>query len=181
MTRTKLVSLLAVASAAFACGSDPKPPPAAPGGATDQPAAAPVAAEAAPPAADKSPNKATLNISEEIRKACGIEATDAHFGFDSSNIRASDHAVLDKLAKCFISGPLAGRKMRLVGHADPRGSEEYNLALGGDRAENVKKFVATKGLSGDRMETSSRGEMEATGTDEASWFRDRRVDIMLAD
>ncbi len=183
MNRFQIVSLLAVSLAAAACGSDPKPPPAAPSGGTDEPTAAPAPAPAAEPAPakDKDPKRATLNISEEIQKACGITASDAHFGFDSSNIRASDHAVLDKLAKCFISGPLAGRRMRLVGHADPRGADEYNMALGGDRAENVKRFVVSKGLAANRMETSSRGELEATGTDEASWFRDRRVDIMLAD
>ena len=69
--------------------------------------------------------------------------------------------------------------MRLVGHADPRGDEEYNMVLGGRRADNVKAAIAGAGLDSAKMATTSRGEMDATGTDEAGWERDRRVDIML--
>jgi peptidoglycan-associated lipoprotein len=89
--------------------------------------------------------------------------------------------VLKQLADCFSTGPLKGRQMRLVGHADPRGEPEYNLTLGGRRADNVKSFIAKQGLAEEQMSTTSRGEMDATGTDEASWARDRRVDVILGD
>jgi peptidoglycan-associated lipoprotein len=79
-----------------------------------------------------------------------------------------------------MTGPLKGRSMRLVGHADPRGNEEYNMALGGRRADNVASAIASAGMDSARMATSSRGKMDATGTDEAGWAKDRRVDIMLA-
>ena len=175
----------AVLAGAFivGCGSDPKPPPAAPGGGTDDSTVAPTASEDVPTnevSDEKDPNKSQINISEEIRKACGITNDEAFFGYDSANVRHQDHPVLLKLAQCFIDGPLAGRKMRLVGHADPRGDEEYNMVLGDKRAGSVKNFLTGKGLSGDKVEASSRGELDATGTDEASWFRDRRVDVMLA-
>jgi peptidoglycan-associated lipoprotein len=68
----------------------------------------------------------------------------------------------------------------VVGHADPRGSDEYNLALGGSRADGVRIFLLNRGLRGQQMATTSRGEMDAKGTDEASWVADRRVDILLA-
>jgi peptidoglycan-associated lipoprotein len=70
--------------------------------------------------------------------------------------------------------------MRLVGHADPRGSDEYNLVLAGSRADGVRIFLINRGLRAAQMATTSRGEMEAKGTDEASWAADRRVDILLA-
>jgi peptidoglycan-associated lipoprotein len=54
------------------------------------------------------------------------------------------------------------------------------MLLGENRATNVKKAIAAEGLDPNKMSTTSRGEMDATGTDEASWARDRRVDIVLA-
>jgi peptidoglycan-associated lipoprotein len=175
-------ALLLASMVALACGSDPKPPPAAP--ATS--ARAPVKPTPAPePLADDKkktdvPSRSQINISDEIRKACGISDADAYFAFDSANIRPQDHKVLAQLADCFATGPLKGRNMRLVGHADPRGDGEYNMVLGGRRAENVKEFIGQKGLGSNRMETTSRGEMDSTGTDESGWSRDRRVDILLA-
>lgn len=68
--------------------------------------------------------------------------------------------------------------MHLVGHADPRGDDAYNLTLGGSRADSVKKFIVDEGLSSSKVSTSSRGEMDATGTNEATWTSDRRVDIL---
>jgi peptidoglycan-associated lipoprotein len=69
--------------------------------------------------------------------------------------------------------------MRLVGHADPRGSSDYNMVLGGSRADTVKTFLTMKGMPGGRIATTSRGEMDASGTDDASWAKDRRVDVLL--
>lgn len=159
-----------------ACGSDPPPPARAPAPPPPEPAAAPP-----PPEKEGDvPTQSNISISEDIRKACGISEAEARFAYDSANVRPEDKAILKKLADCFMTGPLKGRSMRLVGHADPRGNEEYNLALGGHRADNVKSAIAQSGMDGARMTTTSRGEMDATGTDEASWAKDRRVDIMLA-
>jgi len=130
--------------------------------------------------ATKSPTRSVVNISEDIRRACGITDADAHFAFDSAQVTSRDHPALDRLVQCFTSGPLARREMRLVGHADPRGDEEYNLALGGQRADGVKTFLVGRGLSATRAATTSRGEMEAKGTNETTWAEDRRVDVLLA-
>jgi peptidoglycan-associated lipoprotein len=121
-----------------------------------------------------------INIAPEIRRACGIAEADAHFTFDSARVQSADHPTLDKLAICFRSGALAKHDMRLVGHADPRGGEEYNIALGGSRADSVKSFLVERGLGSGRVATTSRGEMDAKGTDENGWSADRRVDIRLA-
>jgi peptidoglycan-associated lipoprotein len=135
---------------------------------------------AMPAPIDKSPSRATINIAADIRRACGITEADAHFAFDSSRVSAADYPTLDKLVVCFSSGALAARPMRLVGHADPRGDEEYNFVLAASRADGVKIFLLNRGLRGEQMHTLSRGEIDAKGDDEASWVEDRRVDISLA-
>src|SRR5664279_2424297 len=125
--------------------------------------------------------RGNLNISDEIRKACGLTDSEAFFAFDSAHVRPQDQKVLKKLADCFATGPLKGREMRLAGHADPRGSADYNLALGGKRADNVKAVISNQGLSAKKIATTSRGAMDATGTDESSWAKDRRVDVSIGD
>ena len=179
MAIRKAFLLLLSTSFVAACGSEQKPPPAAPSGGTQAPtaAAAPAPSNAKP---DDDPTKGQINISDEIRRACGITDADAYFDFDSANVQENARTVLTKLAKCFTDGPLKGRKMNLVGHADPRGEEEYNMVLGGKRADNVKHFLVSVGLPDAQAMTTSRGEMDATGTDESGWAKDRRVDVVLA-
>ena len=172
----KLPLALATSIVLVACGSDPPPPAEVP-----QPAPPPPAAAPAPPPekAGDVPSRSNINISEDIRKACGITDAEAFFAYDSANVRPQDKAILQKLASCFSTGPLKGRQMRLVGHADPRGDEEYNMSLGNRRADNVKNAIVDAGLAAAQVATTSRGEMDATGTDEASWEKDRRVDVLL--
>ena len=142
-------------------------------------------AEKPTPISDKSvPNTSTasgINISDEILKKCGIPEPEAHFAFDSANLRPQDSAPLDKVAVCFISGPLKGRSLKLVGHADPRGDSEHNYQLGLSRANSVGTYLNGQGLDKAKTSTTSRGADEAKGTDEASWAVDRRVDVMLGD
>jgi peptidoglycan-associated lipoprotein len=120
-------------------------------------------------------------IAKSIRDACGISDAEAFFEYDSSRVSSAGEAVLKQLANCFDTGPLSGETMALVGHADPRGSDDYNMALGGRRADSVKNALGTFGLSADAITTSSRGEMEARGFDTATWSHDRRVDVTLAE
>src|SRR4051812_5742557 len=128
------------------------------------PQSAPVVAQTRPqvPAADsKSPTRGVVNISEDIRRACGIADSEAYFPFDSSTLTDTDKPVLSKLVTCFKTGPLAGHEMRLVGHADPRGGDDYNMVLGGSRADTVKSFLVMRGLPSNRVATTSRGELDA--------------------
>lgn len=171
--RTSIAIAAILSSTLGACGSAKQAPPRA--------AAPPPPPAKAPDAlATKSPSRSVVNISEDIRRACGITDADAHFAFDSAQVTSRDYPTLDSLVRCFTSGPLAKREMRLIGHADPRGDEEYNLALGGQRADGVKTFLVGRGLSSARAATTSRGEMEAKGTNEVTWAEDRRVDVLLA-
>lgn len=167
---------IVTALAAMACGSQPKP--VATTGGTDQPA---TTQSAQGGAKDDSTSSGNLNISEDIRKACNIPETTPFFAYNSAHLRGKDHPVLGQLAQCFSTGALKGRTMGLVGHADPRGEHEYNLVLGERRAAGVKGFLTGKGLDKAKVQTSSRGFMDASGSDEKGWARDRRVDVLLAD
>jgi peptidoglycan-associated lipoprotein len=118
-------------------------------------------------------------ISEEVRRACGIPDDDAYFAFDSSSLLSADISPLDAVASCFTVGPLRGRSVRLIGHADPRGSSEYNLTLGQSRADSVEGYLGRRGLTRSKIGTTSRGSNDATGVDESGWAHDRRVDVML--
>jgi peptidoglycan-associated lipoprotein len=173
----RALSILALGTA-LGCGSDPPPP--AKNAPVPTPEAKPWPAPAAEnPKPDDDPSKGNINISDEIKKACGISDAEAFFAYDSANIRPQDKAVLQKLATCFTTGPLKGREMRLVGHADNRGEEDYNMLLGQKRADNVKTAIVTAGMTPAKALTTSRGELDATGSDEATWSKDRRVDIVL--
>ncbi|HVJ21339.1 MAG TPA: OmpA family protein [Polyangiaceae bacterium] len=130
------------------------------------------------PASDTSSN---INVAPAIREACGLSAHEAYFAYDAANVSSRDDQLLEKLAQCFIKGNMFGRNMALVGHADPRGDEEYNVALGGRRADAIQEALIKKGLDALRVRTSSRGEYDAQGNEESGWAKDRRVDVLLAD
>ena len=152
---------------------------------TTPPAEAPpqtTQARVTPPAPEPKPVSPTLSADDEVLAACklAIDNTDAqpHFEFDKSDLMPGDLEVLSKIAECFSTGPLKNDNMQLVGRADPRGSTEYNDALGMRRADSVAKFLTEHGINSGRIEKTSRGERDATGTDEASWAKDRRVDVL---
>jgi peptidoglycan-associated lipoprotein len=166
--------------ASVGCGSDPKPEPktAAPGATVQAPAKTSDSPnQALPP--PSSPTASSINIDDAILKACGIAAPKAHFAFDSANVQGQDTSTLEEVAKCFSTGPLKGRMLKVVGHADPRGETEYNFVLGNSRADAVGGFLRSKGMDKAKIATSSRGELDATGTDESGWAHDRRVDLLL--
>jgi peptidoglycan-associated lipoprotein len=121
-------------------------------------------------------------LSDDIRKICQIEETERtpKFDFDSSDLSGPDRDVLAQVARCLTTGPLRGRAVQLIGRADPRGETEYNMTLGDTRAGHVDQYLVQLGVDPAQMATTSRGELDATGTDEASWQRDRRVDMRLA-
>jgi peptidoglycan-associated lipoprotein len=67
----------------------------------------------------------------------------------------------------------------LTGRADTRGTTEYNMTLGANRAHTVSQYLSSKGVESIRMKETSRGELDATGTDVLGQKQDRRVDITL--
>jgi outer membrane protein OmpA-like peptidoglycan-associated protein len=133
-----------------------------------------------PPTKRVSPS---IDDSEDVRAACNLELDNVDkapkFDFDKSELLPADYEVLQKIAICFTTGPFKDDNINLVGRADPRGSEKYNEALGQRRATSVATYLEKAGIAATRIEKSSRGKMDATGTDEATWAVDRRVDILL--
>lgn len=126
----------------------------------------------------------SLAISDEIVKACGIQGRadgkpTASFDFDSAALMQEDRDMLALVAKCLTDGPLQGKQVSLIGRADPRGEGEYNMTLGSSRSDAVNRYMRDLGVARDHLHTTSRGELDATGTNEDGWKKDRRVDIEL--
>lgn len=168
--------LAALMSSTIACGgSEPKAANPSTASESDNTQAA----ASVNPKPDDNPTQGNIRVAENVLKACGLADDSAYFAFDSSHVQDRDKKLLRALANCFESGPLKGRQMSLVGHADPRGSGDYNLALGGRRADSVKALVLAENMNASRVSTTSRGDMDAVGTDEPSWANDRTVDIKL--
>jgi outer membrane protein OmpA-like peptidoglycan-associated protein len=125
----------------------------------------------------------SLALSSDIIQLCRIKATPSgsspKFAFDQADLSDDDHNVLQQLAVCMRTGPLKGRRVELIGRADSRGTEEYNLALGSKRARSVNDYLQSLGVNNSFLSQTSRGALDATGIDEAGWTNDRRVDVML--
>jgi peptidoglycan-associated lipoprotein len=114
---------------------------------------------------------ALARASDEVKSTL---ATMIHFDLDKSSIRSDDMATLDQ--KVAILQANADLKIRIGGHCDERGSDEYNLALGNRRAQSAKQYLVSHGIDASRIETQSWGEEKpiAQGHDEASWSQNRR-------
>ncbi len=124
----------------------------------------------------------SLSISGDILAACGIKAVasaNPKFDTDKDELTAEDRTVLDQVATCLTSGPLKGKAVSLIGRADPRGTEEYNMGLGSRRAQSVMDYLGRLGVGAPQLAVSTRGALDATGTDESGWAQDRRVDVQL--
>jgi peptidoglycan-associated lipoprotein len=102
-----------------------------------------------------------------------------YFDFDSYVLRQDARDSLDKNATWLKSN--AGQKVRLEGHCDERGSDEYNLALGEKRARAAMNYLVTLGISADRLATISYGKEKPAdpGHNDAAWAKNRRVDFVI--
>jgi peptidoglycan-associated lipoprotein len=124
----------------------------------------------------------SLAISGDLVALCGIKpaaTANPKFDYDKDELTSDDRNVLDQLAQCMISGKLKGKAVALIGRADPRGTEEYNLGLGSRRAATVGQYLQRLGVQQPQLAVSTRGALDATGTDESGWAQDRRVDVQL--
>ncbi|HEY9090805.1 peptidoglycan-associated lipoprotein Pal [Parasphingorhabdus sp.] len=97
------------------------------------------------------------------------------FELDSYTVDSQDQAILQSQAQWLAQYPNA--RITIEGHADERGTREYNLALGERRANAAKNYLASLGVSPDRMTTVSYGKErpEALGSNEAAWAQNRRA------
>lgn len=102
-----------------------------------------------------------------------------YFDYDRAEIRADSRGVLDQKARVMRDAPTV--RIRIEGHADERGSTEYNLALGNRRAEAVRAYLTGVGVAASRIETLSYGEARPAqqGRSEAAWSRNRRAEFAV--
>lgn len=176
----KIMTLALVLVTAIGCSK--KQPVAKPTTAAREPAPAATKQETPVDVSQDQQVSPNLAISGDIAAMCGIEASttpNPKFEYDKDELTAEDRAVLEQLAVCLTSGALKGRTVSLIGRADPRGTEEYNLGLGSRRAASVSAFLTRLGVNQAQLAVTTRGALDATGSDEASWAQDRRVDIQL--
>ena len=175
MRVSSLLMLLPAAAFAVACGGKAAPEEPAP-----QPAPA---AEPAPTPApvDDSAERERLEkerMAREAAERARTVATDLaamiNFDYDQAVVRQADQATLDRKAAIMAANP--GVKIRIAGHADERGSDEYNLALGNRRAAAAKRYLENKGVDGSRVNVVSYGEERPLnpGNDETAYAQNRR-------
>lgn len=109
----------------------------------------------------------------------GTETLDGifYFDFDQAIVKRSGHAELDKHANVLMEN--RSFRVRLEGHADERGTREYNLALGERRANAVRAYLTAQGASSSQIEVISYGEEKPAvlGSGESVWAQNRRVEI----
>jgi peptidoglycan-associated lipoprotein len=102
------------------------------------------------------------------------------FDTDSSEINSSGQATLDKQAQWLSRYP--NYSFAIEGHADERGTREYNFALGARRAEAAKNYLIARGVGGNRIRTTSYGKERpvAVCDDISCWSQNRRAQTVLA-
>lgn len=177
-THTTAPMLALVSFLAVGCGSDPVPPPDTGYDAAGNAASGNAAGNQGKQDGD-SEGASNVGVDERILKMCDLP--EARFNFDSSAVSGQAKSVLEAIATCFVSGPGKDSSLSIVGYADPRGPTTYNFGLGQQRAGSVAKYLIGAGVAEARIESSSRGETEASGTNESGWARDRKVEILLAE
>jgi peptidoglycan-associated lipoprotein len=100
-----------------------------------------------------------------------------YFGFDESQLSSSAQSELSLFANCLKRTPMS---LSLEGHADERGTEEYNLQLSNRRAASVKRYLSTLGVSSSSLSTIGYGKNRPAvrGYNEEAWAANRRVEFI---
>jgi peptidoglycan-associated lipoprotein len=176
MPRLSRVAALALVAplALGACKKKPVPTPPEP--------VVPVT-PAAPPPAPVDDGAAERERAEAARRA--IEAARAmllqtiYYDYDSDELRADARAVLDDKLRVLNANP--GLRIRIEGHCDERGTDQYNLALGRRRADQAKRYLLDRGIDPSRVETMSFGRERpvAMGATEDAWAQNRRGEFQI--
>ena len=169
-----------------ACSSDPPEPP-APAGPSEEELAqrrADSIAAARAEAERRAAEERAAREAEEARRRAVADARETleamvFFDYDRSEIRDAAAAVLRRKVEVLRSSPQV--QLRIEGHADERGSTEYNLALGNRRAEAVRQFLTGFGLPESRFTIVSYGEEQplVNQSNERAWSQNRRAEFEL--
>jgi peptidoglycan-associated lipoprotein len=168
MRSTSLLALGAVAMLASACASNPEP----------EPTPAPVAAAPAPtpPPAPRPVAPSPAGPSAGSKAHFAATATDrVYFDYDQYSLDATDIRALQGQVAWLKQ--FGGARVQVEGHADERGTSEYNIALGARRANAVADYLKSQGVADGRVSTISFGKDKPIdpGHDEAAWSRNRNA------
>jgi peptidoglycan-associated lipoprotein len=183
-----LTSLLATVALALtvACGSNPPPeppppaPPPPPQVAPEQPPPPPPPPPQPPPPAPAEPTEeeifARMSLEELNRQG---NLADVLFYYDEAALTDQARSTLDENAAWLRRW--TSTRVTIEGHADSRGTTEYNLALGERRARAVQDYLASLGIAAARLTIVSKGEEEPLCMDEAEscWSRNRRGHFII--
>lgn len=185
MSLRRFVVPILAAVVVGACSSDPPPPP-APAGPSEEELAQRRADSiaAAREAERRAAEAAAAREAEEARRRAIADARETleamvFFDYDESEIRDDAAAVLRRKVEVLRASPQV--QIRIEGHADERGSTEYNLALGNRRAEAVRQFLAGFGLPESRFTIVSYGEEQplVNASNENAWAQNRRAEFEI--
>lgn len=165
------LTLFAIVSMLAACSSNSK---------QDEEEAARLAQEQAAAeqaAADEAARQAEEDAARQAEedRLANVE-TVFYFDFDQSILTAASRAALTVHAEILQNDP---RAIRVEGHADERGSREYNMALGERRANSVRDFLVLQGVDSSLIETVSYGEERPAevGSYDSAWSKNRRAEL----
>ena len=122
--------------------------------------------------------EANARAAAVARMKAALEAT-IYFDYDAAEIRGDAKAALDSKLPILRADP--GIQIRISGHADERGSDQYNDALGQQRAAAAKRYLTDNGIDGARISIVSFGEQRpaTTGSDESAWSLNRRAEFEI--
>lgn len=137
------------------------------------------AAEAARAAADRARDENMRAQQQTSRSSQTTIAAPIYFELDDADLTPEAIGVLE--AKVLVLRRELGMRIRITGHTDNRGSDEYNVALGMRRAGETKRFLVDRGIAGSRIDIATRGEEEpsVSGEDETAWSRNRRAEFSI--
>jgi len=118
-------------------------------------------------------------IPSASRRSAGSPLKDIYFDFDRYSLQPEARQTLKANASWLKTNP-SGR-IEIEGHADERGTNEYNLALGARRAQTIKDYLSTLGITSDRLSTISYGEElpVCKGPGESCWQKNRRAHFVI--
>ena len=166
------LALLAISVAACGKKADPvlQPPTDTGTPAPPPPTTTPPAPPAPPPAGN----------AEAVRAALVADLGNViHFDYDQDAVKPEDRPILDRKAEIMRANP--GVRIRVSGHADDRGSDEYNLVLGNQRALSARQYLVGKGIDAGRIDVTSFGEERPVdpAENEGAWARNRRAEFEI--
>lgn len=177
--------ILIAALSGTACHSNPKPQPAPPAPAPAPPPSTTPAAPPPPPPAPK-PAPTPAPSEEEVFRSKTLEQLnsekplgDIFFGYDVSDLTEESRGILQRDVDWMKKWTTT--KVMVEGHADSRGTNEYNLALGERRADTVRDYLVSLGVSTDRITIVSKGEEQPFCSEESEscWQQNRRGHFII--